>query len=325
MKSYCLKRLAGLVPLFLGITLLSFAVIHLAPGGPGDAQTAFNPKMTAQAKEKLRETYGLNRPLAAQYLDWARRLARFDFGRSFADGRDVRKKVAEAIPLTLLINALSLGLIFLVGIPLGVAGAVHEGRLPDKVLSVVTLALFSVPTFWLALLLMSAFGVHWRLLPVSGIHSLLYEEMSFWGKCIDTAKHLVLPVFVSSLTGLAGISRFTRSSMLAALRQNYIRTARAKGISESRVLYRHALGNALLPVVTILGLSVPGLLGGSVLFETVFSLPGMGRLFFSSVFARDYPVIMGILVLGAFLTLLGNLLADLATAAVDPRTRSAFR
>ncbi|MBI2094966.1 MAG: ABC transporter permease [Candidatus Omnitrophica bacterium] len=322
MKSYGWKRLLGLVPLFLGITILSFAVIHLAPGGPSDAKAAFNPKMTAQARDRLREIYGLDRPLLVQYADWVRRLARLDFGRSFVDGRDVREKIAEAIPVTLLINALSLGLIFLVGIPLGVAGAVHEGRPLDRVITAGTLAAFSMPAFWLALLLISVFGVHLRALPVSGVHSLAYEEMTWAEKWVDVARHLLLPVLVSSLTGLAGISRFARGSMLDALRQNYIRTARAKGIPERRVLYRHALGNALLPIITLMGLSVPGLLGGSVIFETIFSIPGMGRLFFNSVFTRDYPVIMGVLVLGAFLTLLGNLLADLGTAAADPRTKT---
>jgi peptide/nickel transport system permease protein len=187
---------------------------------------------------------------------------------------------------------------------------------------VFTFAGFSVPTFWLALLLMSFFGVRLGLLPVSGLHSLFYEEMPLWERGADMARHLILPLFVSSVTGLAGISRYMRSSMAQVLKQSYIRTARAKGLPENKIIYHHALKNALLPVITILGLSVPGLLGGSVIFETMFSIPGMGRLFFNSVFSRDYPVIMGILVLGAFLTLAGNALADLAYAYADPRIRS---
>jgi peptide/nickel transport system permease protein len=207
------------------------------------------------------------------------------------------------------------------GIPLGVFCAAREGSLWDKAAGFFTFAGFSAPTFWLALIFMSYFGVQLRILPVSGLTSIFFDDMSRGEKLIDMARHLVLPVLVSSITGIAVISRFIRDSVIRELSQNYVRTARAKGLSESVVLRRHVLRNALLPVITILGLSVPGLLGGSVLFESIFSIPGMGRLFYASVLARDYPVIMGILVLGAFLTLLGNLLADMAYAATDPRIR----
>jgi peptide/nickel transport system permease protein len=175
--------------------------------------------------------------------------------------------------------------------------------------------------FWLALLLMMFFGVKLHILPISGIKSLNYYSLSFFGKLLDLSKHLVLPVFVSAFGGIAGISRYMRSSMLEVIRQDYITTARAKGLPENRVIYRHALRNALLPIITILGLSVPGLIGGSVIFEQIFSIPGMGRLFWMSVMQRDYPLIMGLLTIGAFLTLLGNMLADLCYALVDPRIR----
>ena len=310
-----------MVPLFFGVTFVCFVVVHLAPGSPVGARSDLNPKMTAQAREKLQQLYGLDKPLGTQYIRWLSQLVRLDFGNSFADGEPVTAKIARAIPVTLGINLLSLFFIFLIGIPAGVWGAVKKDTWVDHLLTTVVLAGFSVPTFWFALLLMSFFGVSLHWLPVSGLFSLFHEEMSLAGKTWDLGRHLVLPLFVSSVTGLAGIARFTRSSMLSALEGNYIRTARAKGLPESKVLYQHALKNALLPVVTILGLSVPGLLGGSVIFESIFSIPGMGRLFFNSVFARDYPVIMGILVLGAFLTLLGNLLADLAYGSMDPRIR----
>lgn len=321
MIAYFLKRLFGLIPLFIGITLISFVVIHLAPGSPVEAQSALNPKMTAQAKAKLAELYGLDKPLLAQYSNWVKRLAQFDFGRSFADGEKVTAKIGRAIPVTLFINGLALLLIILIGVPLGVLGAVKKDSAADKALTLFVFAGFSMPTFWLALLLMSLFGVTWHLLPVSGLYSLFHEEMGFAQKAADITRHLALPLFVASITGLAGISRFMRSGMLQVLKENYIRTARAKGLPEKKVLYEHALKNALLPIVTILGLSIPGLLGGSVIFESIFSIPGMGRLFFNSVFARDYPVIMGILVLGALLTLIGNFLADLTYALVDPRIR----
>lgn len=318
---YLFKRFSDILIKLVGITLISFAVIHLAPGSPVASKSELNPKMSLQAKERLTQLYGLDKPLLTQYGHWLGHLAVFDFGTSFADGRKVTEKIAQSIPITILINGLSLLLILVMGIPAGVWGAVNQGKTGDKVLTVFLFAGFSIPTFWLALLLVSFFGVTLRVLPVSGISSVFYEDLGAAGKAMDVTRHLMLPVLVSSITGLASISSFVRNSMLDVLRQGYIRTARAKGLPERRVLYRHALKNALLPVVTILGLSLPGLLGGSVIFETVFSLPGMGRLFFNSVLSRDYPVIMGVLVLGAFLTLVGNFLADLGYRLVDPRIR----
>ena len=319
--SYLLKRVSGLIPQLIGITLISFLVIHLAPGSPADARSDLNPKMSFEAKEKLAKLYGLDRPVLIQYGAWLKRLSHFDFGDSFTDGEKVTKKIGHAVPVTLLVNFLSLALIFFIGIPLGIYGAVRENTPADRAITLFVMAGFAVPTFWLSLLLMSFFGVGLHWLPVSGLTSLDFDGLSGLEKVADVSKHLVLPLAVSSVTGLAGISRFMRSGMLEALKTDFIRTARAKGLPERKVLYHHALKNALLPVVTILGLSVPGLLGGSVVFESIFSIPGMGRLFFNSVFTRDYPVIMGILVLGAVLTLLGNLFADIAYGLVDPRIR----
>ena len=284
-------------------------------------KAALNPKMSLEAREKLSRLYGLDRPVLVQYADWLNHLLRFDLGESFADGEKVSRKILRAIPVTLLINASSLFLIFLIGVPLGIYSAVKQDGLADRAITGFVMTAFSIPTFWLALVLMSFFGVYLRLLPVSGLYSFDFENMSFLGKTADVCRHLALPLFVSSVTGLAGISRFMRSGMLEAMRSNYIRTARAKGLPERRVLYVHAFKNALLPVVTILGLSVPGLLGGSVVFESIFSIPGMGRLFFNSVFTRDYPVIMGVLILGAVLTLVGNFLADLSYRLADPRIK----
>jgi peptide/nickel transport system permease protein len=191
----------------------------------------------------------------------------------------------------------------------------------DKGLTVFVFAGYSVPTFWLALLLMIVFGIGLGWLPISGLHSLNYDELSRMGRWKDVARHLVLPVFVSAFTGLAGLSRYVRNEMLEVVHQDYIRAARARGLSERRVIFKHALRNALIPVVTILGLSLPDLIGGGFIFETIFAYPGMGRLGYEAVLARDYPVIMGVGVIAAALTLLGNLLADLAYAWVDPRVR----
>jgi peptide/nickel transport system permease protein len=308
-----------MIPLVLGITIITFLVIHLAPGTPTDIQTQMNPKVSAEAREKLKRIYGLDKPLYKQYLDWLRRLAKLDFGNSFTDGRSVMEKIRDSLPITIIINSLSLFLIFIVAIPIGVLSAAKQYSLFDKLTTIFVFIGFSAPTFWLALLLMILLGVRFNLLPISGIKSLYLSNPTFWNRLLDYARHLVLPVFVSAFGGLAGLSRYTRSNMLEVVRQDYIRTARAKGLSERSVIYKHALRNALMPVITILGLSVPGLIGGSVIFETIFSIPGMGQLFYGSVMARDYPVIMGILFIGAILTLFGNLLADISYAIVDPR------
>jgi len=323
MARYLLRRFLLMIPLLLGITMISFAVIHLAPGEPTGLQAEFNPKITKEARERLRAYYNLDKPLPVQYVLWLKKVVTLDFGRSFSpDGRPVAEKILERLPITLLINVSSMVLILLVAIPIGIYCATRQGSLGDRTLTVFVFVGYATPTFWLALLLMMLFGVKLGWLPISGIRSLVgYEKLSLWGKILDWTRHLLLPVLVSAFGGLAGLSRYMRSSMLEVIRQDYITAARARGLSEGKVIYRHALKNALLPVITILGLSVPGLIGGSVIFETIFSIPGMGQLFFYSVMARDYPVIMGMLVIGSVLTLLGNLLADIAYAWADPRIR----
>lgn len=311
-----------LIPLFIGITLITFVVIHLAPGEPVEMQTALNPKASAKTRERMREFYGLDKPLHIQYVNWLGRLARLDFGRSFApDGRPVISKVGERIPVTLSINFIALIIEFGLAIPIGILAATHRNSLLDKGITLFVFLGFAVPTFWLSLLMMYLFGVKLNWLPISGLHSLGADRMNGLDWFMDTAKHLILPLGVASFGSLAGLSRYTRSTMLEVIGQDYIITARAKGLSERVVIYRHALRNALLPIITILGFSLPGLIGGSVIFETIFAIPGMGQLFYMGVMSRDYPLVMGILVIGAFLTLIGNLLADLAYAAADPRIR----
>lgn len=316
------KRLIMMVPLLLGITLISFVVIHLAPGEPTDLQTQLNPEVSSELRERLRAQYDLDKPLIVQYGKWLGRLAHLDFGESFVqDRRPVAEKIAERLPVTIMINLLSIGLILLIAIPLGVLSAVKRNSLFDRFTTVFVFIGFATPSFWLALLLMDFFGVRLGLFPIAGLKSLGYEYLSFGRQIADVLHHLVLPVFVSAFGGLAGFSRYMRGNMLEVVRQDYILTARAKGLSEWVVVYRHALHNALLPVITILGLSVPGLIGGSVIFETIFAIPGMGKMFYDGVMMRDYPLIMGVLVIGAVLTLFGNLIADLAYAMADPRIR----
>ena len=322
MLRYIIKRTLFMIPLLLGITVICFFVMHLAPGSPTDLQTEMNPKASVEMKERLRTMYELDKPIHVQYASWLTKISQGDLGTSFStDHRPVADKIMERLPVTILINLLSLFIIIAVAIPLGVLSAVHKDSWFDKATTVFVFIGFAVPTFWLALLLMIYFGIHLGWLPISGLRSLNYEYLSATDRLMDMAKHLVLPVFVSAFGGLAGLSRYMRANMLEVIRQDYMMTARAKGLSEKDVIYKHALRNALLPAITILGLSIPGLIGGSVIFETIFAIPGMGQLFYMSVMARDYPTIMGILLIGAILTLVGNLIADVSYAVADPRIR----
>ena len=322
MIAYILKRLVFMVPMLLGITIISFVIIHLPPGEPGALGMEMNPKVTKEVRERVRAMYDLDKPIPVQYYLWLKRFVRLDFGRSFSsDRRLVIDKITERLPITVSLNLLALMFELAFGIPIGVYCARYKGSLLDKGLTAFVFAGFAIPTFWLALLCMLLFGVYFDLLPITGLKSFNYSEFSFFGKIGDLARHLVLPVLISAFGGLAGMSRFMKSSLLEVLRQDYITTAYAKGLPEGMILRKHAVRNALLSVITLLGMAVPGLIGGSVIFETIFGIPGMGQLFYMSVMSRDFPVIMGILVIGAFLTLVGNLLADMALAVADPRIR----
>jgi peptide/nickel transport system permease protein len=321
MLIYIIKRTLLMVPILFGITVLSFGVMRLAPGGPAEAQMEFSARASAEARERLRKLYGADQPFYKQYATWLKKFMTLDFGEAFADGRKVKDKILERLPITLTINILSLGLVLLIAIPIGIMSATKQYSLLDRFTTVFVFIGFSTPSFWLALLLIYLLGVQWGALPISGIQSLDVTGLSRWGWLMDRARHLVLPVFVSAFGGLAGFSRYMRNNMLEVMRQDYIRTARAKGLPERTVIYKHALRNALMPVITILGLALPGIIGGSVIMETVFGIPGMGQLLYQSVFSRDYNLAMGILVPAAFLTMLGNFLADIAYAFTDPRIR----
>jgi peptide/nickel transport system permease protein len=321
MFRYSLKRLFLMVPILFGITVLSFTIMHMAPGGPAEAQMEFSAKASAEARERLRKLYGADQPLHKQYLTWLGKFVTLDFGEAFADGRKVKDKILERLPITLTINLLSLGLVMLIAIPIGILSATHQYSALDRFTTVFVFVGYSMPHFWLALLLIYVFGVQWGVFPISGIQSLDVTGLSAWDKLMDRAHHLVLPVLVSAVGGLAGLSRYMRNNMLEVMRQDYIRTARAKGLSENVVVYKHALRNAVMPVITILGLSLPGIIGGSVIMEQVFGIPGMGQLMYQAVFSRDYNVAMGVLVPAAMLTMLGNFLADIGYAVADPRVR----
>ena len=327
MLLYAARRAVLAIPLLVGITCISFAVIHLAPGEPVETQTGDRGiKASAQAKQALRELYGLDRPLYEQYWTWLTRLFHLDFGRSFApDGTPVLQKIGERLPVTLFLNIVEMLLIIGLAVPIGILSATRQHSTFDKVLTVFVFVGFATPDFWLALLLMILFGVQLGWLPISGLRSLNWEYLSMWRQQLDLLSHLVLPLTVATFGGLAGFSRYVRQSMLEVVRQDYIQSARAKGLSEKSVIGKHALRNALLPVVTILGLSLPGLIGGSVIVETIFAIPGMGQLLVQAVYMRDYPVIMGNLVIVSTLTLLANLVADISYGLIDPRIRMARR
>ena len=322
MALFIVRRVLLVIPLLVGITFVSFIVISLAPGGPLDFLEAENPDLSPEVKRQLTELYGLDKPLVVQYGSWLMRVARLDFGRSFLpDGRPVLAKIAERMPITLALNIVELLIIVMVAVPIGVLSATRQYSVFDKITTVFVFVGFATPDFWLALLLMSLFGAQLGWLPISGLRHINWEYLSFWRQQWDLLSHLLLPIAVATFGGLAGFSRYMRQSMLEVIRQDYVQTARAKGLSEEVVIGKHALRNALLPVVTILGLSLPGLIGGSVIIESVFAIPGMGQLMVQSIYARDYPVVMGNLVIVAFLTLIANLFADLAYGLVDPRIR----
>jgi peptide/nickel transport system permease protein len=334
MIRYVLKRLFWMVPLLVGISLISFLIMHLAPGDVTTTEASFNPKASQESVQKLRKLYHLDEPVITQYGYWLKRMATLDFGTSFAthqrpvflDTKDAQGNVSkgliqEALPVTVMINVISMVLIFIVALPLGVISALTHQKPTDRGITVFLFVGFAIPGFWLALMMMYWLGVTHAWLPISGLHSLDHDNMGKLAQLVDTAKHLLIPVFISSLGGLAGISLFVKNGMLDVLHQDYITTARAKGLPENTVIYRHALRNAWLPLITLLGLSIPGLIGGSVIAESLFAIPGMGKLFYDSVLMRDFPTIMGILTIGAALTLIGNLLADIAYAWADPRVR----
>jgi peptide/nickel transport system permease protein len=327
MFGYALRRLVLAIPLLIGITFVSFLVIHLAPGEPVENQSGESSTQSdAKLRERLREIYGLDKPLHVQYWNWVTRLARLDFGRSFSpDARPVLQKIGERLPITLLLNIVELMIIVMLAIPIGVLSATRQYSTFDKITTVFVFVGFATPDFWLALMLMILFGVQLGWLPISGLRSPTWEYLAFWRQQWDFVAHLALPILVATFGGLAGFSRYMRQSMLEVVRQDYIQSARAKGLPESVVIGKHALRNALLPIVTVLGLSLPGLIGGSVIVESIFAIPGMGQLMVQAVFERDYPVIMGNLVIVATLTLVANLIADLTYSLVDPRIRVAAR
>lgn len=321
MIAHLLRRLLQIIPTLIGISLISFFLMQLAPGGPVDRIADLNPHVTPEMKERIRHDMGLDQPLAVQYGRWLGKLARFDFGMSYGDKRPVLKKIAERLPATLLLNSLSMGLTLLIAIPIGFLSAVKANGFFDKTATLFVFLGFSVPAYALALGLMILFGLKLGWLPVSGLATIHFTPTPLWERVLDVARHLILPTLVLGLTSLAGLSRYMRHGMLEVIHQDYIRAAQAKGLSFWRVYGVHAARNAVIPLLTIFGLMVPELIGGGVIIETIFAYPGMGRLGYEAIMARDYNLIMAITVISALLTVLGNLMADILYAYADPRIR----
>jgi len=322
MLNYLSKKSLELLITFFGITLVSFFLINLAPGKPTDVLSDLNPRMTPEIRAIYEKQWGLDKPVHIRYFIWLKNFSKFDFGRSFSsDSRPAWDKIKERLPITILINSISMFFIFLIAVPIGVHSAVKSNSLSDKLTTFGVFVGFAMPVFWLALILQLTLGVWLNIFPVSGIRSLNYENLSWMHKIFDSTRHLFLPIFITVFGSLAGISRYMRSTMQEALSQEYIVTARAKGLPESKVVYKHALRNAILPIITITGLSVPGLISGSVIFETIFAIPGVGQLLYQAAMARDIHVIMAEVVIVSILTLFGNLLADIGYALADPRIR----
>lgn len=335
MASYAIQRLFLMIPTFIGITLIGFLIMRLAPGDPAELRAAGGLAGAAGAGIALdkqavidvamaqwRAQYGLDRPLHIQYGIWLKNLATLDFGESFKDNQPVWRNIAERLPITVKLNVLSILVVYLVAIPLGVYSATRHNTLGDKLTTVAVFILFAVPVVWAATmaLVFICGGDFYYFFPPGGLSSIDYDpSWPFWKKVQDQAWHLFLPVVLLSYGGFAGLSRYMRASMLEVLGQDYVQVARAKGLRERVVIVKHVMRNSLIPLVTMLAALLPALIGGSVIIETIFSIPGLGQLGYESVRARDYPTVMALYAVSAVLTLIGILISDLLLSVVDPR------
>jgi peptide/nickel transport system permease protein len=311
------RALSGLA-VVVGVVTLMFFLLRLAPGDP--ALLLVGPAATAEQVASQRHVLGLDRPLPAQYATWLGRFARGDWGTSIATGRPVRAMLGEAWPATVRLVGISLLLSYLLGIAVGVVQATRGGSL-DTALSVVSVALFALPGYWLGLMLVMLFTYRLRLLPAFGSAGFDADFLTGWERQADQLRHLALPLATLTLIGIGGTARFVRGAMLDVAGLPYVAIARAKGLSETRVALHHVLRNALIPVLTLLGLSLPTLFSGAVFIEAIFAWPGVGRVLVEGVQARDYPVVLAATAVSAVLVVLGNLLAELLVSWADPRVR----
>ena len=319
MRTYIIRRLLQMIPVFIGIMIILFLIIELSPG---DATTMFmDPRMRPSQRAELAEKFGLNEPMHTRFLLWSTNLFRGELGQSIRHQKPVVEVLKPMIPPTLMLSSLSLLLSMAVGIPAGIISATKQYSLADNALTVFSLIGLSMPVFFFALLLLKFFAVDLQWFPLFGLRDPLYRPPTAFAGAMHVLHHLALPVLVLGLASTATFMRYTRSSMLEVIKSDYIRTARAKGLKEKVVIYRHALRNAMIPIITLLGFWIPALLSGAVITESVFALPGLGRTAVEAVFTRDVPIILAINAMLALLTLLSALIADLLYAAADPRIK----
>lgn len=326
MRRYIVRRLVAVPFLVLGVATVLFFVLHLAPGDPASHYLA--PGLSPEAMERIRGNLGLEDPLAVQYGRWVASLLQGDFGYSIARGRPVASLFAERLPATLLLGGAALAFAFVVGIVVGVLQAAWRGTTGDTLLSVGTLFVYSVPSFWLALMLVLIFSLYagsvwgWPVsFPASGMTSIGHEALGPWDRFLDRFRHMVLPTLALGSVLAAGVARYVRTGMLEALSQDHVRAARAKGLPERRVLMGHGLRNTLLPLLTLMGLHLPLLFSGAIFVEAVFAWPGMGLLLVEAIGQRDIPVVLAGAFVFSVVVLLGNLLADVLYGVADPRIR----
>ncbi len=319
MGKYVLRRLAGAIPLVLGIATIIFFLINLAPGSPVDL--IIGPGVNQEFRDQMIRNFGLDQPLPVRYVKWLGAMFTGDFGYSFSYSKPVLAVLLDFLPNTILLSVSALGLAFFFGIVLGTIQAVRQYSALDSSLSVVLLFFYSMPSFWLALMLILTMSLMLGWFPVSGPTGNEYEFLSLSGRIVDRARHLALPTLSLALVLTAGIARYMRGSMLEVVRQDYIRTAHAKGLPERVVVFKHALRNALIPIVTLVGLYLPYLFSGTVFIETIFAWPGMGRAIVGAIFQRDYPLVMAGSFFFATMVVLANLVADVLYAVIDPRIR----
>jgi peptide/nickel transport system permease protein len=335
MAAYLLQRLLLMIPTFIGITLVGFLIMRLAPGDPAELRAAGGLGAAAgagisvekrglvdEAMAQWRAQYGLDKPLYVQYTVWLKNLFTLNFGESFKDNQPVWSKIAERLPVTIKLNFWSILVVYCVAIPLGIYSATHPNSFGDQIATLAAFVLFAVPLVWAATMAIVFIcgGDFYYLFPPGGLESLDFSESwPLWKKAKDHAWHLFLPVVLLSYDGFASLSRYMRAGMLEVLGQDYVQVARAKGLAERVVILKHVLRNSLIPLVTILASILPGLISGSVIIETIFSIPGLGQLGYESVLSRDYPTVLALFTVSAILTLLGILLSDLLLSLVDPR------
>ncbi len=312
---YILRRLIQNILLLFVITVLSFAFMRLAPGGPESFIGADDPKMSPDLRSRIRAEYGLDDPIPVQYWNWLSHVLQGDFGRSFIDQRPVLDKIAERLPATITLNLATI-FVGLFGIPIGILAAVKRGGLFDRFMAIFNSLGNSVPHWWLGLIILIFIAAPTGLLPLGGMYTIGKEN-----DIMDRLWHLLLPATIAALGDWITLSRYLRSSILEVIRLDYIRTARAKGMNERVVLWRHAFRNALIPIVPFFVFSIAGLISGAVIYENTFSWPGIGRMAVQAAFQRDYPVVMALTIIGSFLTITGLIIVDIIYTLVDPRVK----